>query len=132
MKNINSSLILKNLVFDKIEFNRDGFKNENEIKYKIEVQVSYGKENISRVTIVLKANKESEYNFNIALSGYFAFDFAEELDESFKRDLISKNAVAILMPYLRSEVSLLTAQPGMDCLVLPPFNINKLMDDRVD
>ena len=33
------------------------------------------------------------------------------------------------MPYLRSEVSLLTAQPEVECVVLPPFNINKMMED---
>ncbi len=33
---------------------------------------------------------------------------------------------AILMPYLRSELTLLTAQPDTDSVVLPPFNINKM------
>ncbi len=63
----------------------------------------------------------------INLVGFFSFDNEEVLDESKKNDLISKNAVAIMMPYLRSEVSLLTAQPGVECVVLPPFNINKMM-----
>ena len=34
------------------------------------------------------------------------------------------------MPYLRSEISLLTAQPGMECIVLPPFNINKMVKNK--
>ena len=63
----------------------------------------------------------------INLVGFFSFDNEEVLDESKKNDSISKNAVAIMMPYLRSEVSLLTAQPGVECVVLPPFNINKMM-----
>lgn len=36
-------------------------------------------------------------------------------------------AVAIVMPYIRSEVSLLTAQPGVDPVVLSPFNIAEMM-----
>lgn len=28
------------------------------------------------------------------------------------------------------EVTLLTAQPEMDCVVLPPFNINRMMDQN--
>ncbi len=43
--------------------------------------------------------------------------------------MVTKNAIAILMPYLRSEVSLLTAQPGIECVVLPAFNINKILED---
>lgn len=42
--------------------------------------------------------------------------------------LISKNTVAILMPYMRSELSLLTAQPGMECIVMPPINVNAMME----
>ena len=33
-----------------------------------------------------------------------------------------------MFPYLRSEVTLLTSQPGMVPIVLPPLNINNLMD----
>lgn len=43
---------------------------------------------------------------------------------------MSKNAVAILMPYLRSELTLLTAQPDTESVVLPPFNINKMMESK--
>lgn len=32
------------------------------------------------------------------------------------------------MPYMRSQISLLTAQPDTDCVVLPPFNVNEMLD----
>lgn len=128
MKNIGSSLILEKLVFDKIEFERNGFENENEISYNMNIQISVSKEKRYKVTLTLKGNKKDEYTFVISLSGIFTFDSKEDLDDEKKQKLINKNAVAILMPYLRSEVSLLTAQPGMECVVLPPFNINKMMD----
>ncbi len=51
------------------------------------------------------------------------------IQEELKNTLVTKNAIAILMPYLRSEVSLLTAQPGIECVVLPAFNINKILED---
>ena len=50
------------------------------------------------------------------------------MKEEMKNTLISKNTVAILMPYLRSQVSLLTAQPEVECVVLPAFNINKMLE----
>lgn len=43
--------------------------------------------------------------------------------------IIQQNAVAIVMPYIRSEVSLLTAQPGLETVVLPPFNIVEMMNN---
>jgi preprotein translocase subunit SecB len=130
MKNIESVLTLESVVFDKIEFNRKGFKNDHEIVYQIEVQIGKRTDNINKVTLILKGNKESEYDFIISLSGYFSFSSNgnEKIDNNQEEALINKNAVAILMPYLRSEVSLLTAQPYTECVVLPPFNINKMLE----
>lgn len=39
MKNYNSLLTLQKLVFDKIEFDRKGFKNKNELTFELQVQV---------------------------------------------------------------------------------------------
>ena len=126
---INSVLKLERAVFDKIEFKRLGFKSENSLK--MEIQSSVGKredDDIYRVILLLKGNKPSEYTFEIQLSGYFTVETDETLTEQMKDALIHKNTMAILMPYLRSEVSLLTAQPEVECVVLPVFNINKMME----
>lgn len=129
MEKFNSVLTLRQLVFDKIRFDRKGFKNENEVKFSIKVQI--GKDDCQnyRVTLILGGEKEDEYELEISLSGFFSIDEKNSLDDNTTRDLINKNAVSILMPYLRSELTLLTAQPGTESLVLPPFNINKMLKD---
>jgi len=127
-KTVNSVLSLDKLVFDKIEFKRSGMKNDNEIEFNLQVLINKKQsEEIYRVTLILTGNKEKEYALEIALSGYFSFDTSEELDAEMKNTMINQNAVAILMPYVRSQVSLLTAQPEVECVVLPPFNIVKMM-----
>lgn len=80
-----------------------------------------------KITLILNGNKSEEYSFEISLTGFFAIEDSQDISQELKNDLVSKNAIAILMPYLRSEVSLLTAQPGMDCVVLLVFNINKMI-----
>ena len=65
----------------------------------------------------------------LGLEGYFAFDKADDLTEEQKESIIKKNTVAIMMPYMRSQLSLLTAQPEVECVVLPPFNIVKMMEN---
>lgn len=40
------------------------------------------------------------------------------------------DTVAILMPYVRSQVSLITAQPEVECVVLPPFNIVEMLKNE--
>jgi preprotein translocase subunit SecB len=127
MNKISSALVLQRLVFDKIEFNRKDFKNDNELEFQIEVQIGVDEDDY-KVTLILNAEKKDEYDFLISLSGFFTIEKDDGLTKEQSMNLIHKNAVAILMPYLRSEVTLLTAQPEMDCVVLPPFNINKMLD----
>lgn len=128
---IHSVLKLNNLVFDKIEFKRMGFQNDNEIDLEIQSNISQRQGiDIYRITLVLNGNKPDEYSFEISLTGFFTIEDSQDITQELKSDLVSKNAIAILMPYLRSEVSLLTAQPGMDCVVLPAFNINKMLEEQ--
>lgn len=127
---IHSVLKLEKLVFDKIEFRRLGFKNDKEIKLGIRSNISQKQgADIYKITLVLNGDKPDEYSFDISLTGFFAIEDCPNITQELKNDLVSKNAIAILMPYLRSEVSLLTAQPGMECVVLPAFNINKMFEE---
>ena len=128
---IKSVLKLDHIVFDKIVFERQGFQNENEFDFNLQSNISKrdGSE-IYRCTLLLKGNKPDEYMIEISLTGFFVLNNAEDISESMKYNLISKNTVAILMPYLRSEVSLLTAQPNTDTVVLPVFNISNMIDNE--
>lgn len=128
-KEILSSLELKKIFFEKIEFNRLGFRNENHPKFSIESQVSQNIENrLYKVSLSVKCLKEDEYDFKIILAGIFSFSSHSDLKDDDKEILISRNTIAILMPFMRSQISLLTAQPDTDCIVLPPFNINEMIN----
>ena len=126
MGDYSSILTLKRIFFEKIEFERKGFKNNNELKFSLQVQIGKNKDNIYKVTLVLDGDKKEEYELKISLTGLFEIQNSDALSDNVTQSLIDKNAVAILMPYLRSEVTLLTAQTDTDSVVLPAFNINKL------
>lgn len=122
-----SNLILQHLVFDEIEFKRLGFKTESEVNYGLEIQIGRDHDNQEhyKVTLVLNGKKDKEYIFKIVLSGFFEIKNVENISD--KETLVHKNAVAIMMPYLRSEVSLLTSQPETNSIVMPIFNISKMI-----
>lgn len=122
-----SNLILQHLVFDEIEFKRLGFKTESEVNYELEIQIGRDHDNPEhyKVTLVLNGKKDKEYIFKIVLSGFFEIKNVENISD--KETLVHKNAVAIMMPYLRSEVSLLTSQPETNSIVMPIFNISKMI-----
>ena len=64
---------------------------------------------------------------SVELVGTFAFSNSENVNKNLYDNLINKNAIAILFPYLRSQVTLITSQPNMTPIILPPININTLL-----
>ena len=101
-KRIESVLKLNKIVFDKIEFKRLGFKNDKELELEIQSNISQRNETeFYRVTLLLKGKKPEEYTLEISLSGFFSIESDGELMDDLKNTLITKNSVAILMPYLR-------------------------------
>ncbi|EHL10649.1 hypothetical protein HMPREF9629_00864 [Peptoanaerobacter stomatis] len=125
---VQSVLALDELVFDEIEFKRLDFKNDNELQLSFGAKISENKEDKNKyvTTVEIKGKKEKEYTFAVRLSGYFSVN-GDNIDNDKKRHLLESNSIAILMPYLRSQISTLTAQPNMDCVVLPVFNVSELL-----
>ena len=129
-KDFTSALEIKNILFEKILFERKGTKtDEKELKINFQCDV-YTRESddTRKITLTFKGSKEFEYDIEIVLTAFFGFKDNEDISEDMKDILVNNNAVAIMMPYIRSQVSLITAQPNVDCVVLPPFNINKLLE----
>ena len=60
-------------------------------------------------------------------SGYFKTVVSSEDGQM----IMYQNAVAIIFPYIRSQITLLTAQPGIDPVVLQPFNIAQMVEDAM-
>lgn len=115
----NCILKLNHLLFDEITFNRVNFKSKNDLQ--VEFGFSFNKreygEFVSSIRII--GTKKDEYNFVVRASGYFQISEAVEDSDI----LIQQNAIAIVFPYIRSQISLLTAQPEVDPVILPPMNI---------
>lgn len=117
-------LKLNALVFDDIIFKRLGMHSDNEleISFSVSIGTNITDQDIKKVSVKVMGEKREEYSFEIQASGFFAYEGNAE------DSIIQQNAVAIVMPYIRSEVSLLTAQPGVESVVLPPFNIAEMMN----
>ena len=116
-------LKLNALVFDDITFKRLGMHSDNEleISFSVSIGTNIADQDIKKVSVKVLGEKREEYSFEIQASGFFSFEGNAE------DSIIQQNAVAIVMPYIRSEVSLLTAQPGVEPVVIPPLNIAEMM-----
>ena len=124
----NCILKLNHLLFDEITFNRFNFKSKNDLQ--VEFGFSFNKreygEFVSSIRII--GTKKDEYNFVVRASGYFQISEAVEDSDI----LIQQNAIAIVFPYIRSQISLLTAQPEVDPVILPPMNIAQMVKESIE
>ena len=124
----NCILKLNHLLFDEITFNRVNFKSKNDLQ--VEFGFAFNKrengELVSCIRII--GTKKDEYNFVVRASGYFQISEAVEDSDI----LIQQNAIAIVFPYIRSQISLLTAQPEVDPVILPPMNIAQMVKESIE
>lgn len=119
------ALKLNALVFDEIVFKRLEMHSESELEvtFSISIGTNIAKPDEKKVSVRISGEKRDEYTFEIQASGFFSYE------GNASDTIIQQNAVAIVMPYIRSEVSILTAQPGVEPVVLPPFNIVEMMKE---
>jgi len=124
--NILSDIQALSLTVEEFNFKRHGLKNENkpQISFKAVSFVNTDNNELYKVNVTAIIKKELEYDLDVTISGVFGF--ADTMQNDGMRDsFINENAVAILVPFLRSQVALLTAQPDMDCISIPVINVRK-------
>jgi preprotein translocase subunit SecB len=143
MKKINndvhSSLKFLNYDVDNILFEKNKKFNQEKVKMDISLKKdinfvekeSDGSENysVSLEINIFEDPIENNFPFSlfIKMTGYFN---VITKDENMKEELINLNSVSILFPYLRSLVSTITANSNISSLIIPPLNINKLIDEN--
>lgn len=121
---ITSVLKLNHIVFDDIHFRRFGFSSTGHTEAQIGIATHIEKtgEGKYQISLSLKALKEREYEAVVTITGYC------EIDENtpYKDKILSENAIAILFPYVRAQMTLLTAQPETEPLIIPVVNVSAL------
>ena len=127
-----SVLELKSLYFDTIEFRRrENIVTNPELHMNFSREVKQDDQNPSHFWLILGTNitdKQKEaVEINVSLVGEFIVS-ADENNFDILR-LIKENGVVILFPYLRSELTLLTTQPGFHPIVLPAVNIARMFQN---
>lgn len=123
IKSSESVLKLKKIYFNELNFSRKDVEKNNIDVFIERKQFSNSEYEITLNLII--SNSEEKYQVNVSIVGIF--EFSEDLDEVTKNIIVEKNTISILFPYLRSQVTLLTSQPDIKPMIIPPLNINNLI-----
>ena len=130
LETVESVLNVNPVVFDSISFERHGFRNLDK-SVNTEFELSYAikqfEDNHYCVTLHAVAKRKEEYTAKVQISGYC--QLRGNLPDGVDADtLLRKNAIAILFPYVRSEMTLLTSQPEVEPIVWPVMNILAMLE----
>lgn len=111
-------------------FNREGEEVEIDVKFG---SISKKEENgviILAIGIhVFKNSVEKNYPFELEFTTYGYFHH-ENINEEELESFIKYNATAILFPYIRASVSNFTSLVGQQTLILPTYNIHRLLENE--
>lgn len=128
-----STLVAKKIFIEKMNFQRNTVVSGTVrlSKSSIGKNIEPITENDYKCSLAFKMSDEDDTtSLEIVVSGIF--EFRVDLESDQKEVIITKNTMAILFPYLRSQVTLLTAQPDIEPVVLPAININALLQNMAD
>ena len=127
-----ASLKLENMFFSKIEYFREEDFQKTDYMIQFNREIKKSEENPQKYRVALEANikdKNGRMELNIEIVGIFISDYTEQ-DADLIKSIIQDNTTAILFPYLRSQISLVTTQPEFSPIILPPMNIAEMFKEK--
>lgn len=130
---IQSSLQMLGLYFSKYSVDLNGTINNGVLKNTINVSYANKPDDKYHIKIQIDLTLEDEKgSFKLFLQtlGFFKLEKDECLSDELADEILKKNTVAIMFPFIRSQVSLLTTQPGMSPVLLQPIDVNALLKNQ--
>lgn len=118
------------LVLEKIEIVESNFRKKDVpiegLELEVHIERSLNKISEEHYEIVLDTTvSDKEENVFVYVKGRAIF-----LSQDENMDILEKNTIAIMFPYIRSYISIITTQPGMNPIVLPAMNIIAMVNDK--
>ncbi|MGX7329798.1 protein-export chaperone SecB [Enterococcus bulliens] len=126
------------IVFENYKLNKYNFERKDNTDHQ-ETTQEKEKDNVSlsvetgttedlksgRVTVNVEVQNE-EMKLNIEVSGFFSINVETSVDEI--TEFLTVNGTAIVFPYIRSMVSMLTSLDSSQALILPTINTQNLLN----
>lgn len=120
---IESNVKMKNFCFLECSVVRNEEINHGNLSIDLKKSINKTTDGDYSVVLTLTINKEgNDLHIKVVASAIFSCD---DDDSDFVDSIMETNTVAIMFPFIRSQVSLLTTQPGMNPIILPPINTAK-------
>lgn len=119
--------------YDK-NLNVSQFQEEYNVNPQFLKEITSDDDNSFNVILGFKIESTDEnpfpFSLEIIMEGHFRF--LGSVEEKNKKKFMNENSLAILFPYLRSAISMVTVSANENALLLPTFNIINFFKDHED
>lgn len=124
-----ASFSIEHYYFNKVLIELDNYNESGDIYLDFKPSGVFNKENSNYVlTIIFKARSSEEEDsvpfVEIFCNGTFRFEEVKDIEDI--PSYFYRNSIAILFPYLRAYISMVTNQANIPPLVLPTLNLMSL------
>lgn len=123
----NASFSIVNYQFDKVSIDLTNHKNANLSTFFDTSGIFVSENSIYELTFLVKVfnNEDKENPFiSVRCKGVFKFENVSTLEQI--PDFFYRNCIAILFPYVRAYISLVTTQANVPGIILPTYNLSNL------
>lgn len=124
IKTIESDLKMNYIFFPECIVKRDRKIQNGSLNVDIKKTIEKNGEHEFTLKVFLNVGKN---DLEVSITCVAGFSYIGE-NKELENYLVKKNGLAIVFPFLRSQVTLLTSQPNMIPVVLPVININKISE----
>lgn len=128
MKPTDCKLQMLDLYFSKFSFEQERGKDNAEYSSSFNIEYSVNSQDDSKIRVIIDTSVQSKDNGIVLTLETVGLFRIEKTDKENYEQLIKANTVAIMFPYIRSQVSLLTTQPGIQPIMIPAMNINAFIE----
>lgn len=123
-----ASFGLSNYKFSKVELDTSFIKNRDiNVSFDVAGKFYIEKENSHfelKFEVTAKSGNEESKFITVICEADFEFQHVRSLEEI--PDFFYQNCIAILFPYVRAYISIITSQANVDSVILPTLNLSQL------
>ncbi len=98
-----------------IKFETSGRFNQSTAEFELEFR-----------SMIFSKGNESNLFVDVTCTGLFGFENVSNIEEI--PDFFYRNSIALLFPYLRAYISIVTTQANVPGVILPTYNLSSLAD----
>ena len=89
------------------------YSNNIKVKFNCSPMVFYPKDNNKSFKIIMDISMGEDKYFSLSIKAIGNFEFDIEITEAIRKQFVNINAPAIMFPFIRAFISVLTANLGM-------------------